>query len=751
VYKSVQNYSNVSFPDNPIHLHSSIFGPMKAYISERSGSIYDLYLKCLSFGLPLPFNTPDYCLFRSEDREQYINRRNILTKNLQKREKIHEPMPITTEVQNMFRDSSLQRQLEIVQTIQFEHSMFELKMHTCSHCKKRAMSNHFTRKKKDVCDQCHNKQGSPDTFLEGLLPIWKDDTGRIRHDMPDVLKGLTLGEQMLIQKNAILVPLCNMWQGVLGLNGHTCMFRKDIMSVVNELPRRVIEVLFMTRNIESKTHPGEFFKQIFKIRRSKVLQALRWLKKHHTGYKDIVINEENLSWLDGAEEGVLQGDSLNITTKTKKDVLADIEKAQEKVSVSESQTMDNEATSENTFEVTGTSMEMQTSNYTEENQRIAHELKQSQSISSSKIPLLAFPQIDEEPIDEYNTPGMLADAYPWLFPGGVGDISGQQYDKALLNYWAGLLLHYEDGRFMRDKVFSFHLYNIIQRHANNKAAYYFVQSFISDDAVTVEQIKEQIEKGNTAFVGKLQTFAAGKIRGSDSFWRSKKNELESWLSYHLEAGHGPPTLFLTLSCAEFWWKDLQRLLYEKCVGTEDETLADSMMAGNFTAKQNLLDKYTAVVQEFFQIRLDNWMETVGKETFGISHYWLRFEFTKGRGQIHAHILAITHDTGMIQAYHIAETEEEKTAVISEYAREKLGMTADLPSKDPFFQANETDNSGEVPALSERCEDDDDCEEVPALSRRFVEVTDQKSDICQLCQACHMHKCNGFCMRKFGKR
>ena len=109
-YRSVLNYANTSFAVNPIHLHSSVFGPMSSYISERAGSIYDLYLKCLSFGLPLPFNTPDYCVFRSEDKEEYINRRDILTRNLNKRQKDHEQMPITTEVRNMFKDSSLQRQ-----------------------------------------------------------------------------------------------------------------------------------------------------------------------------------------------------------------------------------------------------------------------------------------------------------------------------------------------------------------------------------------------------------------------------------------------------------------------------------------------------------------------------------------------------------------------------------------------------------------------------------------------------------------
>jgi pseudouridine-5'-phosphate glycosidase len=112
---------------------------------------------------------------------------------------------------------------------------------------------------------------------------------------------------------------------------------------------------------------------------------------------------------------------------------------------------------------------------------------------------------------------------------------------------------------------------------------------------------------------------------------------------------------------------------------------------------------------------------------------------------------------MIQAYHIAKTEEEKTAIISEYAREKLGMTAHLPSAKPVFQEDNNSDNEDVPNLVERCneedenEDEDEDEEVPALSKRFVELTDGQSDICQLCHACHMHKCNGFCMRNFGKR
>ena len=45
---------------------------------------------------------------------------------------------------------------------------------------------------------------------------------------------------------------------------------------------------------------------------------------------------------------------------------------------------------------------------------------------------------------------------------------------------------------------------------------------------------------------------------------------------------------------------------------------------SISAKRDPLNKYAAVVQEFFQIRVDIWLETVGKETMGITHYWFRF-------------------------------------------------------------------------------------------------------------------------------
>jgi len=39
--------------------------------------------------------------------------------------------------------------------------------------------------------------------------------------------------------------------------------------------------------------------------------------------------------------------------------------------------------------------------------------------NGQEIPEMEYPQIGEEPVDEYNYQHMFADAYPWLFPGGI--------------------------------------------------------------------------------------------------------------------------------------------------------------------------------------------------------------------------------------------------------------------------------------------------------------------------------------------
>ena len=104
---------------------------------------------------------------------------------------------------------------------------------------------------------------------------------------------------------------------------------------------------------------------------------------------------------------------------------------------------------------------------------------------------------------------------------------------------------------------------MLQRHLNNTQGNFFYKNdnFLGRNPPTVEQLQEQMRRGNFSYLGKLKYFAKN-IRGCDSFWRGKTAELESWIDYHIGRGHGPPTHFITLSCAENWWPDLRRIMVD---------------------------------------------------------------------------------------------------------------------------------------------------------------------------------------------
>ena len=188
-------------------------------------------------------------------------------------------------------------------------------------------------------------------------------------------------------------------------------------------------------------------------------------------------------------------------------------------------------------------------------------------------------------------------------------------------------------------------------------------------------------------------FFTRRVRGSDEYWRNQRSQLYTWIHYHVEAGNGPPDFFKTLSCAEYFWADMIRLLEErlwiaegKNVSPEgkllyqDGTLID--LATNKVARNKAVNDYSIVVQEFFIKRVEDWLNTVGKEVLGIEHYWVRFEFAKGRGQIHAHLLAILNKKikdELQRELNIKNITPEKEAeILAKWADKRLKMTARIP-------------------------------------------------------------------------
>lgn len=326
---------------------------------------------------------------------------------------------------------------------------------------------------------------------------------------------------------------------------------------------------------------------------------------------------------------------------------------------------------------------------------------------------------------------IFVNAFPWLFPGGIGDVYDERRGLVKnIHAWAKHMLRYRDGRFVNDQLFCLYAMNMLQRHTNNTQGNYFFKDknwlgAACGPPPTVEGLQEQIHNGDFRYIKKLQYLAKG-IRGSDSFWRGKQEELESWIDFHISRGHGPPTHFMTLSCAENWWPDLRRLMIELEKEAGNAEQVEKLEKNDFTAMSKAAKRFTVYVNEFFMKRSKVFLDTIVNKVMGIEHYWARVEFAPGRGQIHLHLLGIGRDKSYLIDFYNAKTEEEKTAILERYATKVMNMTADVE----IDENHKTDTSAESNS---------------PLKRRFCECVNKRNDARMLAQECMCHLCNEFCL------
>ena len=173
---------------------------------------------------------------------------------------------------------------------------------------------------------------------------------------------------------------------------------------------------------------------------------------------------------------------------------------------------------------------------------------------------ICWPKTSEVPVSECSNKKLFALAHPWLFPGGVGDVTDFPTDD--IGKWGEMLFRHKDGRFQNDKFFCFYALNYITRHRNASSGSWFVREFSKGCPENLEDLKSQIEAGNTSFINRI-THCNQNTKGSTPHWHKKRSELCNWMNCHVQEGNGPPMLFITLSCAEHHWPDIIRLIQER--------------------------------------------------------------------------------------------------------------------------------------------------------------------------------------------
>ena len=196
----------------------------------------------------------------------------------------------------------------------------------------------------------------------------------------------------------------------------------------------------------------------------------------------------------------------------------------------------------------------------------------------------------------------------------------------------------------------------------------------------------------------------------------------TWINHHIEAGDGPPNYFITLSCAEYMWPDIKRLIIDRftVAGLDPPDLNKSFV--------QLVNDYTLIVQEYFQARVKLWLSTIGAEVFHIKHYWLRYEFAPSRGQIHAHMLAIHENPSVMEPYYCNRANKKKQEeFLHQWMTKELGITAMFPENDLGSNTKKNDHPSTV---------------------MYKDVSSRnEEDFLHCLQKLQYHKCSAFCMQK----
>ena len=540
------------------------------------------------------------------------------------------------------------------------------------------------------------------------------------YHQPTELLELTEGEKLLIQQVSPYVPLQHLQNGSYGSKGHVCAFPQDVHEMCTKLPRLPSDVQTVSIVKSYTSEDGEAQKISFQVRKQRVISALKWLKKYNCEYRSIEIVEENLSWMKSDAEN-LPG---KVTTEIQSDNNTDHIQERKQNEIYESQSPTdaylygylNPPHSQHL-------PQPKDADVTEGIRESYQKVNRNTSID--------FPYVSEVPVSEYDTTiKLFCKAFPWLYPGGRGDFNDYSEFDEDIDTWMERLLYYFDARFARDKMWCLFALNYAMRRKNAIAGSYFVKSFLEDPPKSLSELQEKIENDNIDWINRIQYYSY-KVRGSAGYWRFKRSKVYTWINHHVSVGNGPPSLFITLSCAEYYWPNIRRLLKERT--------AFSGSHSNFSSRSSFtqeVNDMTIVVQEYFQRRVSIWLQTIGRYIFGIQHHWLRYEFAPGRGQIHAHMLAITNHHDVHNHYYnlqkFNDAGQQQAEFLADWVDRTFAMTAMVLPE--MMEAVEQLNKQQQ-------------QQVHPSNHFFSDVTDHQQDITRCQWFLQRHQCSEKCLQQ----
>lgn len=327
------------------------------------------------------------------------------------------------------------------------------------------------------CRRCNAEKNRPKKFSE--------ENNMDPGDVPEELRDLTEIEEMLIAQVFPVMSVYRLRGGQLGYRGHVINFPQDVQEFTTRLPRypSSLDVLIVRRQSENSTSFRDFT-----VRRAKVACALSWLKANNRYYSDIIIDNEALQSLpsNGSIDDQLQTISEHFDDDNEEEVIA------------------------RTFVPSLPSAQR-------EEEAISNTLNRIQKENGAII----WPHIGNNPINEFQTQGYIARAFPTLYPTGIADFRTERARNIKPAEYFKHLIQYKDGRFVRHTRWKYFALNSLMRWRALQDGRIYIKQNLQDAQLTVTDIQERIAQGDKYLADRIMRFGES-LRGSRQFWKARR-------------------------------------------------------------------------------------------------------------------------------------------------------------------------------------------------------------------------------------
>ena len=491
-------------------------------------------------------------------------------------------------------------QWELLQA--FNRELDSVRMEECVRCRERWFG--MDLRSDGVCHRCSLRDKSTQTPF-----LMSADNDMDPGDVPTHLPELTQLEEMVIARCHVQMLIKRYRGHQYHYSGHCVSFMQNTVKTVSVLPSLPQELdIVLLRPSKGVADDPRFrrqFQRDFRVRRLRVLTWLRYLKRNHPDYRDVQISDARLQELP--EDGDVSASVMSMVDVTlTADTQPPVPESPEDLPPPNTQ-----ATVPDTHATTT------------ELEQMLNEIAGLREAAPDYIPA---PSIRSTPIDEAaGKDRIFAMAFPTLYPTGRAEFNSPRQRTVTLKEYARHLLCYRDGRFGRHPRWRFLLFNMLMRRKAGGAARYFASKSAGLRDLDCAELGEAFRTDKSILP---QIVRQGTVlNGTRPFWSNKGNHLQAQARF-LTPGIGP--VFLTFSCADMQWDDLQRHFprYEE-YHTGSESVRRRIVW------QNVQD-HPHIVAAYLELRLRAFLRLVLRPWLGYSDYWMRFEWqARGSGHIHA--------------------------------------------------------------------------------------------------------------------